>query len=130
MTSKLIPCGDCGRHVRSDEERCPFCRAAISPSRAALTAAVALSAGLSLAGCGPREVAAVYGGPPPPPPEVTAVPSESASAPQRPAPSAPPAPTAQPALPKTVTPPTKPPAPPPNAVPAYGAPPPPGTNRR
>lgn len=27
MSSRLVPCSDCSRHVRFDSERCPFCGA-------------------------------------------------------------------------------------------------------
>lgn len=35
MTSPLVPCSGCGRHVRASEEKCPFCAHAIESTVAA-----------------------------------------------------------------------------------------------
>jgi hypothetical protein len=64
MARELVLCEGCKRHVFAKEATCPFCHTALSSGGHGLTAAVALSAGLSLAGCTPP--APVYGGPPPP----------------------------------------------------------------
>lgn len=68
MSATLITCPGCQRHVRAEECACPFCAVALSaetaPSarstatRAALTTALAVAAGLGLQAC--------YGGPPRP----------------------------------------------------------------
>ncbi|MFK7989793.1 MAG: hypothetical protein AB8I08_27490 [Sandaracinaceae bacterium] len=34
MSAKLIPCGDCGRHVMSVEVDCPFCGGVVDAGRA------------------------------------------------------------------------------------------------
>lgn len=33
MSRHLVPCGGCDRHVRADDERCPFCGAVVDPHR-------------------------------------------------------------------------------------------------
>jgi hypothetical protein len=66
MTTTLIPCPACSRHVRASDAACPFCAAALDrPSsgpgqaaRVAVALAAALAASASLAAC--------YGGPPHP----------------------------------------------------------------
>lgn len=86
MTTALVICARCDRHVRADERRCPFCRAAVRvatpdvdvvPRGASRAALVALSASLALGAChsrGPTEsrplIVAPYGAPPPPPQDV------------------------------------------------------------
>ncbi|MFO0591630.1 MAG: hypothetical protein U0441_29055 [Polyangiaceae bacterium] len=58
--SRLVLCPSCDRHVKPSETRCPHC----GHSSGALSfAAIALGAGLAIAGCD-RPVAAVYGPPP------------------------------------------------------------------
>lgn len=78
------PCFKCGRYVRSNETRCPFCESAIeaasdqdlAPESMRLSrAALLVATSFTLAGC---PFAARYGGPPPgsvppaDPPAVTA----------------------------------------------------------
>lgn len=60
MSTNLVVCEGCGRHVRDDEGACPFCKApAVSRvAKATLVAAITVAAGLSLQAC--------YGGPPRP----------------------------------------------------------------
>ena len=86
MTTALVICARCDRHVRADERRCPFCRAAVRvgtpdtdvvPRGASRATLVALSASLALGAChsrGPTEshpvIVAPYGAPPPPPQDV------------------------------------------------------------
>jgi hypothetical protein len=74
-------CAQCSRHIRSEEDCCPFCKAAASStskvqpestqagflSRSALIAAGTLATGGTVMGC--FLGAAVYGGPPPRDPE-------------------------------------------------------------
>ena len=137
----LAPCAHCSRHVRAEDETCPFCRASLEPraverprgpapslSRAMLVfgASVALAAGSEA--CGePHTVVSLYGAPPtledaaPPtapdmsPTVPSAVPSASASppAPVEPVPSAAPKPSSSVEPPKG------------SFSSAYGAPPPP-----
>ena len=64
MAGELVRCEGCKRHVFAKEAACPFCHASLGGSGLGL-AAVALTAGLSLAGC-PAPPAPVYGGPPVP----------------------------------------------------------------
>lgn len=59
---ELLPCPDCGRHVRRSERACPFCRRSPLGWKAATIAAAVAAAAL---GC-PRS-APKYGAPPPPP---------------------------------------------------------------
>ncbi|MBK8215118.1 MAG: hypothetical protein IPK71_15370 [Myxococcales bacterium] len=137
----LAPCAHCSRHVRAEDETCPFCRASLEPraierprgptpslSRAMLVfgASVALAAGSEA--CGePHTVVSLYGAPPtiedaaPP-----TAPDMSAAAPPAPAsasapPPAPiePAPTAAPKPSASAEPPKG------AMASAYGAPPPP-----
>lgn len=69
MSSPLVPCPGCSRHVRAAEPACPFCAAPLGPAvdrapsgaqatRVVVALAAALTAGASLAAC--------YGGPPHP----------------------------------------------------------------
>jgi hypothetical protein len=68
MSETFVTCPGCQRHVRAEESVCPFCAATFpteaAPSarhtatRAALTTALAVAAGLGLQAC--------YGGPPRP----------------------------------------------------------------
>ncbi|MFO0640045.1 MAG: hypothetical protein U0183_12585 [Polyangiaceae bacterium] len=135
----LAPCAHCSRHVRAEDETCPFCRASLEPraverprgpapslSRAMLVfgASVALAAGSEA--CGePHTVVSLYGAPPsfedaapPTAPDMSATaPPASASA----SPPAPiePAPTAAPKPPASAEPPKA------SMSSAYGAPPPP-----
>jgi hypothetical protein len=118
---RLVACAGCARHVKSDERACPFCGhdltgiepRPLAPLPSELTRAAALFLGATaLTGCG-KEPA-----PPPPPPvqEQMAVP---AYGPPMPAPT-----LAQPvadAAPPPIDAGAK---PAPNAVPAYGVPPP------
>ncbi len=79
----LYPCPDCSRHVRAEEERCPFCEAELSAAplpratpggrlgRAALMAVgvtVAAATVGAVAGCGGKRndpnVQKPYGAPP------------------------------------------------------------------
>jgi hypothetical protein len=49
---KLSLCPACHRHVKSTDQDCPFCHAAVHQgARAPLAAAVALGLGLAVAGC-------------------------------------------------------------------------------
>jgi hypothetical protein len=66
--SELLPCAECGRHVREGAATCPFCGAAFAAghvSRAepsARTAAVAVvSAALALSGCQEASSSGGYG---------------------------------------------------------------------
>ena len=83
MSSTLVPCSHCSRHVRAAESACPFCAApmvhtvARGPSggqaaRVVVALAAALTASASLAAC--------YGGPPHPH-AYTPRPSSNAAAP-------------------------------------------------
>ena len=136
----LVPCAQCSRHVRVEDEICPFCRSRVEPrgaergrggaqglSRAMLVfgASVALAAGSEA--CGePHTVVSLYGAPPsiedaapPTAPDMSAaVPPASASAsppaPIAPAASATPGPSGSAEPPKG------------SFSSAYGAPPPPG----
>ncbi len=75
MSTPLVVCEGCSRHVRACDAACPFCNAAIAPATPAaivdeasarghstgkvvLMAALTVAAGMSLAAC--------YGGPPRP----------------------------------------------------------------
>jgi hypothetical protein len=89
--SELAACLSCRRHVRVDEERCPFCGAserASGPvvsvgrtSRARLVAlATSLGAAAVVAGCPSTQHASLYGGPPPPPAVDAAPPEEETGA--------------------------------------------------
>jgi hypothetical protein len=75
--SSLVPCPGCDRHVRSDETTCPFCQAALAPTRpcvggcsgppaARLARAALVAAGAALLGaaCQSQSVLAPYGTPP------------------------------------------------------------------
>lgn len=88
--SELAACLSCRRHVRVDEQRCPFCGAsekATGPSvvvgrtsRARLVAlATSLGAAAVVSGC-PTTQNAIYGGPPSPPAVDAAPPQEEAGA--------------------------------------------------
>lgn len=57
---RLVPCPDCQRHVRATETTCPHCGRS---SGALGFAAIAMTAGLALAGCDRPPVAPVYGPP-------------------------------------------------------------------
>jgi hypothetical protein len=103
VSQRLVPCPECRRHVRAEEQRCPFCggarRAGTGTAPAIALAAIAVVAGCEsgaspppqaptapeataapttappdapkpalspgVSDAGPREPAAVYGGPPP-----------------------------------------------------------------
>jgi hypothetical protein len=133
MARELVLCEGCKRHVFAGETACPFCHASMSSGGRGLAAVVALSAGLSLAGC-TREQGDVYGSPPParssasspnPPATVSGAPPVVATSPPAP----PDAPNTSAKPPASATPPAsaKPPAPlakpPDRAIPAYGLPP-------
>lgn len=114
MASQLVRCPTCKRHIYESETACPFCARQSNASPAML--AVALSAGLAVAGCGAETP------PPNTPVEVTPQPDkpkEIAEDPQHtePTPTATPAPVYG-APPPVATVPIGPPAA------AYGAPPP------
>jgi hypothetical protein len=91
MGAKLETCAGCARHVRIDEERCPFCERPRVAKKARAVAALAASVafGMTLAAC--------YGRPPPPggwgPPTTPPVPSSSGSIDETPSAFGPPAPT-------------------------------------
>lgn len=90
MSSSLVPCSACHRHVRSTEGACPFCgarRGLVDPKRAA---AVLLAGVAGVVGCGDAT------------PEPN-VPAASASGPATAVASAPPAPTAAPTATPTQT---------------------------
>src|SRR5262245_44696512 len=76
---QLVPCAQCRRHVDASSERCPFCAGSRGPALA-----LALAAGLVLAGCPAARPEPVYGGPPPPdepvPPVQTVEPVPSVTA--------------------------------------------------
>lgn len=93
MTTALVVCGGCARHVRVDDRRCPFCGAEVRvaevssielPRGAPRAAIMAVSATLALGACQGRGnsqahdperrqteshplIVAPYGAPPPPP---------------------------------------------------------------
>jgi hypothetical protein len=127
MSSALIQCESCKRHVFAQEAACPFCRAPLGGGGRGLAAVIVLSAGLSLAGCNTPEAPSMpaYGVAPPPltaAPVTTATATATATAMPPPVPAyggPPPLSTAS----ATASPPPK---PPPVSVPApaYGAPPP------
>lgn len=51
----LIPCISCQRHVRAEEQGCPFCGATLAARGGGLTAAaITAGAALALAGCGSK----------------------------------------------------------------------------
>jgi hypothetical protein len=69
MTSTLVPCAGCSRHVRASDDACPFCAAPVThpversaggsqATRVVVALAAALTASASLSAC--------YGGPPHP----------------------------------------------------------------
>jgi hypothetical protein len=81
MSSRLVPCSACDRHVRLSEEECPFCGAAMGVDgipqivarpkhrlgRAALFAFGAAAAGVvAIGGCGDDDgsIVSPYGAPP------------------------------------------------------------------
>ena len=86
MNGDLVLCAGCNRHVYAEESSCPFCHRAPMGGVAGKAMVVALSAGLSLAGCrGPEGPAALYGAPPQPPlpqptSSATAAPTQTAPA--------------------------------------------------
>ncbi len=150
MTGGLLPCTECGRHVRSRERSCPFCGVALAlqeviPELRLLTPLdrgrmAALGAVLSAAGIvlGCREPAvAIYGGPPPPheaPAAPSGAPSTNEPAPMPsaegeavPLPSAPASASASPVAPAPTPTQTVKPKPEPGPTgapaPAYGGPP-------
>ncbi len=76
MRPALVPCDGCGRHVRSTEPSCPFCRSALTPTdvapirvdaRLSRAALFAFGATVAVVGCGDDDgpVGTLYGGPPP-----------------------------------------------------------------
>jgi hypothetical protein len=79
----LLPCRACGRHVKTEECRCPFCGAARScdekPTRVEPTGrrlkAIAMSAAVGLSACGTSQPH--YGGFEPPPDAGTDAPADS-----------------------------------------------------
>ncbi len=73
---RLVPCPDCKRHVRATDTTCPHCGRS---SGALGFAALAMTAGLALAGCDRPPVAAVYGPPAPDPTARVEVPIEPAT---------------------------------------------------
>jgi hypothetical protein len=92
--SQLVPCPGCDRHVRSDETTCPFCQAALAPTRpcvggcsapppARLARAALVAAGAALLGaaCQSQSVIAPYGASPPPHFDAGAQPDRDAGAP-------------------------------------------------
>lgn len=86
----LVPCPSCQRHVKSEENACPFCEAAM-PTKVAVAsraygvrAAMLFGAGVAVIGCGPRAQAAMYGGPPPPPASASATSSSTSAVPEAP----------------------------------------------
>lgn len=114
MKNQLVRCPTCKRHIYESETSCPFCARQTNASPAIL--AVALSAGLAVAGCG--------GETPPPmtPVEVAPQPDKPKEIAEDPQP-AQPTPTMNPAPAYGGPPPVVPgPVTPPAA--AYGAPPP------
>lgn len=152
MAGALVPCGGCQRHVRTTEQSCPFCGAALTSiggrepvaelrllTRLDRGRMVALGAALSAAGIvlGCQQPAvAIYGGPPVPAPTPTPSATPTAPPPQmqpsEPAPAtsvAEPAPSASaPPTPVVVKPKPAPTSKPTNPIPgapaaAYGAPP-------
>ncbi len=76
MAGELVRCEGCKRHVFAGDAACPFCKAPLGRDALGLglAATVALSAGLSLAGC-TAAPAPVYGGPPAPVETATAAPT-------------------------------------------------------
>ena len=105
----LTPCPACRRHLRLEEERCPFCAAPLPAARRSAGAVAGLAAALALTGC-PAEPGG--SAPPPAPSQPDFLPVAEYGAPPLP-PSPEPAPVDS----------TQPdPAPGPQA-PAYGAPP-------
>lgn len=114
MASQLVRCPTCKRHIYQSEPSCPFCARQTSASPAIL--AVALSAGLAVAGCGSATPE------PSPPIEVAPGPNQPKEIAEDPQP-AQPSPTMSPAPAYGGPPPVEPgPVSPPAA--AYGAPPP------
>jgi hypothetical protein len=78
LSSHLVPCPGCSRHVRAREDACPFCRAALPDevrssapprriaarlSRAGLIAAGATAAAIAASGCGDTMATTDYGAP-------------------------------------------------------------------
>lgn len=59
----LVPCSACRRHVKSEEQACPFCATSRSGSvaRVGIAAGIALGLGLMVGACGATPL---YGPPP------------------------------------------------------------------
>jgi hypothetical protein len=139
MTSPLVRCSTCKRHIYETETSCPFCARAAISTPGSLAVALTAAAGLALAGCAndppktdqPTEVAPEARKAESPQMAPTPAPTPVASSPAPdPAPSATVATTASapatPPSPPATTPTTSPTTPrvsPP--APAYGGPPPP-----
>ena len=91
----LVPCPSCRRHLRAQEERCPFCEAPVR-RRVAGVAAAGLAGALALTGC-PQQPAQQPAQQPTPPADSTPVPAYGGPALNGPPPA--PVDTSQPAPP-------------------------------